>query len=457
MKTIYLHFGSQKTATTFIQNTLRLNRHILNDNNWDYPITSLEQNGIETYKKAWGNDLLLTPDTSNLALYPIGNSHYDFTIALEKDNKSKIARYMEHIENSPASNIILSSELFWTFPLTASSSGEILSSEEYLPQRRRFLEQLFSLFTKDKFQLKIIVYLRRQDLYFESLYREGITSPQFNHNPIEDTWRHFYPLYYGKMLDLISEYIAADDIIVRYFDKSIFKENNIFLDFCQSLNIPIAKSDIKYPNEAFYANPGLNHQACEFLLTQKNHAINGRSWNDLTYTLRNLYFNSASKESDKKYFISNATRESMLAHFKDENLHVAKKYMKQTTMPKFYTIESQDDAAPQELTAKQLAEIVGALFLESQHLARENEKIISSLSIRLSNITKKTNAFILDKHYSSKRFAQELNKETHVKLNELDEKYTKIEITVEQIRQNIHKLNETLNKLQAKLPIMEEQ
>lgn len=215
MSTVYLHVGMPKTGTTAIQ-------CFLSDN-----ADPLKKHGI------------CFPDFS-LRYYRVGyrrNAHF---LALpyideegNRDHNRLCADYepvMEQIEalGKEYDKIILADEALWR-------------ARGHQPE---FWKNFKADLKKRGLGLCIIVYLRRQDTYMESLYRQKIkeyaTKMDF-HTYLEYLCNVKYPFDYASNLDMFSDIVGKENLFVRVYEKEQYKgeEKNIFSDFLDILGISL--------------------------------------------------------------------------------------------------------------------------------------------------------------------------------------------------------------------------
>jgi hypothetical protein len=109
--------------------------------------------------------------------------------------------------------------------------------------------------------IRIILYLRRQDAFIASRYMELVKGNQILHSPNEWIKSNYYPNEYLGFLNRLSNYIGKNNIIVRAYERQQFVGGSIFSDFCDILSIPFT-DDFSISENNF--NPHLNRDALEF-------------------------------------------------------------------------------------------------------------------------------------------------------------------------------------------------
>ena len=211
MNTLYLHIGTPKTGTTYIQNFLAKNNEILKKNNYIYPDFQVRFDKIGPNRN--GHFLV------NLIKDENGNRLRDKEKEVEKKCFEKCCNLFQKY-----SNVILSDEQIW-------NAAELHRGKDFWPN----LKQRFD---SKHIELKIIVYLRRQDLFVQSLWAQKMkkknsffTIEEFlssNSSPVLD--------YYNR-LKKISSFIGKDNIIVRIYETGQFSQGIISADFLNAVGL----------------------------------------------------------------------------------------------------------------------------------------------------------------------------------------------------------------------------
>lgn len=167
MKTVFLHIGTNKTGTTSIQKQLTLHHQSLKKQGILYP--SSGQAGGVHYPLSWG---------LGLGHPPTGYKH----------SPEHWSNVVNEIKQTDCQKIILSSECF--IMLRNKMHAEII--KDYLSD----------------FNVKIVVYIRRQDKYLESVYSQAVkmgaevpanimdfyhnTKPTFNYLQVLRPWSEVF-------------------------------------------------------------------------------------------------------------------------------------------------------------------------------------------------------------------------------------------------------------------------
>lgn len=229
MATVYLNIGTPKTGTTAIQSFLRENEALLNRLGYCFPELSPEV-GIRGYKDRNGHFLICNAGS---------RYQYDEVIVRQKG-----FRAVERLAGQYP-NIILSDEELW------KSAGK----------REGLWQQIDEEFRKIGCEMKVIVYLRRQDLFIQSLWNQNVKSKYMRRTEtfeecMEGNLFRYFPLNYYRHLSKMTRYLKKENIIVRPYEEGQFEgsEHSIFSDFLQCIGLNLTEA---YTRETVRSNPGL--------------------------------------------------------------------------------------------------------------------------------------------------------------------------------------------------------
>jgi hypothetical protein len=188
---IIIHIGRHKTGTTSIQHFLALNEDLL-----------LNQYGI--YYPDIGRDPLMKYH------HPLFR---DWAENKKKLDLQLINEIIKNAKRKSASRILLSSEIL---------SRDSITETKWLQLKEAFNEEIL-----------IIVYLRRQDKYLQSMYAEEILHGLIkSKSTIKDTKTN---LDYFQFLAPICRTFTKNRIIVKSFDRAI--KLGLYKDFVKNLGI----------------------------------------------------------------------------------------------------------------------------------------------------------------------------------------------------------------------------
>ena len=291
MHTLYIHIGTPKTGTSTIQHFLFNNRKWLENKGYRYPI----------YDDHFSEGEIIANG------YVFDRNH----IISDKNGCGYVWNEIawNSIEQALCtSDVILSSELFWLY------------NDFYEDIRRKYGD------------IKIIVYLRRQDLCLESCYAEMVRR-HFYTGSIEELLGSEYvfagQLHYLKKLDYIAGIVGKENLVIRPFEKEQFIENDLLYDFLyllgiKKINIEADKSDV---------NVGLHPADVEIMkcinvalgLKREHFGLLGVG----IPRISNDYFSFKVERSGKEMggYLSVKERRELLKRYEYENHIIAKEYL----------------------------------------------------------------------------------------------------------------------------------
>lgn len=202
---LVLHIGFHKTGTSALQKFCRLNRDNLAGYGYLYPKTGISEIQFPSTPSSEGghrglSDIFATP-TNEI-------SRHKLESIISETTKYKNIH-----------NVIISSEIF---------------SEPNKKISRNVCSVLNEYFN----EIKIITYLRRQDLYAETMYREVLCwSGRKEQRNFEQFQREFLPpwLDYKSRIEAWGNIFGPDKLIVKSYDDRQYQ--NIIEDFFKSIGL----------------------------------------------------------------------------------------------------------------------------------------------------------------------------------------------------------------------------
>ncbi|GAA0856951.1 hypothetical protein [Aliiglaciecola litoralis] len=220
MKKLILHVGLHKTGSTSIQQSLFQNKHKLREQEWH--LFNYAPNG---------------------ASEPTGNANKWVQFSGEKEHFSakldlNICSQLKKI----SSNVIITAEeMAW------------INSPEHVQEIKQAFDDIFD-------DIKIIMYLRRQDRHFISHFQQGYkylhsTARTFYGDHLLDEIKHSpyyanYLNYYDKVR-LWADSFGKDNIVVRVFEREKLVARDIVTDFYYHCGLDKSLVTAISTNEAF--------------------------------------------------------------------------------------------------------------------------------------------------------------------------------------------------------------
>jgi len=276
MKNLYLHIGAHKTGTTAIQKFLSMNRDNLKKKGYLYP-------GIHDAHHFIPEKILM------------GNQLHD-------DSKNHIEQLFKEIQSSDLKNIIISSENFENL-------------KEKVPELKNLL--------KNKFDCKIIYYVRRQDERLESLYRGNVKNPT---NRLQDTLAEYYTKFdtvsdYYSLLSPWREAFGEKNIFVRVYEKGQLP-HGIYQDFLTIIGLEW-DNNLNIPTNQI--NRGLGWDLTEIIRLCNIQFPNDPNLHQ--FLVRNLSKVQINEKEKNYYGLSPQQRRNIVKHYDKSNVKVAREYL----------------------------------------------------------------------------------------------------------------------------------
>lgn len=304
MKTLYLHIGTPKTGTTSIQHFCYDNMEKLSAEGYYYPKFSFAYENKGKYR----NGLFLEA----VCYDKEGNRQ----IEQEKENLNSglkaIEEYFEKYDN-----IILSDEGIWTACFNRKRG-------------RTLMYELQNRAQDAGYQIKIIVYLRRQDDFLVSWYNQLIKHNISTKNTL--SWDEYFQNYnkyvkldYLRCLKKLNNIFGIENIIVRRFDKKLFKGGSFIADFLDIFGLDL-DSYFYVDDDYKKFNTKMSENACEI-----KRIINGTTEMNINEIRKfEWILREFSPVSEKKYPCSMMSQEEsyeLMQLYELSNRKIAKRYI----------------------------------------------------------------------------------------------------------------------------------
>ncbi len=291
-KTIYIHIGTYKTATTFLQSVL-----------W------------QSYDKPDGDIYYPRAGTFGIAHHYLTKESFPaWTNGVTPEEYAQAWKnLLADINGSTASSIVLSSEIFCSVSLA----------------RIRYIRQVLC-----DYPVRAIVYLRRQDQYISSMAAQVVKGCNGKPKYYNDLNRAIQFARFGQhfdyenICDKWATVIGKENLVVRPFERKQLHEKDILADFFYHLlGIPVPDRLI-LPKK--HANPRLCRDALELKQLINRLPADRDTKNAILPGLRD-YSRRVDAQTQKTYqehvMLPPAERREILRQCADCNANIARKYL----------------------------------------------------------------------------------------------------------------------------------
>lgn len=306
MKTLYLHIGTPKTGTSAIQDFLANNAELLDEKGYCYKQMP--------YRYVRG-----ASDKRN-GHFLVGKI-YDDQYKIDKvARRERIKEGMTILEQwfDDYDKVILTDEAIWNSMARKEHEGIIAYVKSFCDER--------------DIALKVIVYIRSQDDYVESWWRQKIRSGSKMRE-----WEYFIKHlpkkklitdYYAQISKIAAD-IGKENLMVRRYEKGSFLGNNqtIFSDFLDAIGLEYTDEYVvtrEYVNTSLHNNYGEIKRILNELLPDDN-----RPFGKLNGYLADVGLYCSELKSVKKYetaMFSKEEQEEFMARYEEGNRKIAKEY-----------------------------------------------------------------------------------------------------------------------------------
>lgn len=291
---LYLHIGTHKTGTTSLQRFFSQNREILKKQGIVYPDTR-----IDPY-----------------AHHALG---WSFNIETE-------------IVPNAILNKLKSFEKEWSIIYQAAGDKVLVSSETLLSLSQ---EQMFQVreITRD-FNVKIVIYLRRQDEMAASVLNELIKRGRWTKTCSGEIP---YQLDYFKIITVWKDVFGIKNIIVRPFEDLQFYKKSIFADFSYHILGIELNDDMLIPSTNL--NPRLSRDLLEYKRLLNHYPVEWQDSHDIIRFL--VHYSEKQKQSEhemcfKKELLSPHEKLEFCRRYEKSNSIIAREYLARKDGRLFY-------------------------------------------------------------------------------------------------------------------------
>lgn len=335
--TVILHIGMSKTGTTAIQRFLYENMDLLQEKDVIYPSN---YRNIETGYDDWGHHNLshkwggwLNPD-----IFPVS----------PEEAWEELSNKIKEIDKG---TVIISSERFQDL-LVQENALEILN------------------FIKEKVQpatLKVLGYVRRQDTFAESHYKELVKNA-FNRVSVQEYIKNLPAFYdYYQYFKTCAKVVGDENIIVRPFDKNYFVNGDLLNDFAYACGFEL-------PKNAIYSKDLVNPSLDSALASIAAELDIGLLWKDERFraAMYNFFKEKGRIEEGKKPLIGSVEQNNIMLKYEGSNQLLLEKYLGNEFVNAFEKVSiKENDAFDREKKLYSTKDVVQILAFTANYLKRK--------------------------------------------------------------------------------------
>lgn len=217
MTTVYISIGTPKTGTTALQSFMRENEKLLEKQGYSYPRFDIGLKNI--FRDRNGHFLV-----NNLTMNDFDEEQQKAQNVINEKAFKELKKIAEKYDN-----IILSDEQIWY----------------RCNYTENFWQELVNNFKAINCQVKIIVYLRRQDQIIQSLWNQLVKMYQRKNRPFKESIEagdfNYFPLDYYRHLKKIEKYIGKENLIVRPYERGQFVDGSLYNDYFGVMGVQLTQ------------------------------------------------------------------------------------------------------------------------------------------------------------------------------------------------------------------------
>lgn len=356
MATVYLHIGLPKTGTTALQIFLYDNQDVLESHGVSFPDFGLRYKDSSFRKNG---RFLIAPNISN------GTKDFSRPSDEYEPTLNKIAELGKTYDK-----ILITDEGIWHLSM----------------KREHFWSDLKSDFESRGLDLKVIVYLRRQDSFVQSLYAQRVreTKKPFTFEEYLNSEVQKWPLDFKERLDHISDIVGRDALIIRLYEKAQYQgpEHTLFSDFLDIFGLTIADG-FRLGEETHHPSLDGTYLELKRLLNFLPENIKGSALHKSLFEM--LKTNPTVQPKEKTTRFQSGKQQIFLNQFALSNSQVAREYLGREDGKLFY--EEVPDLPQEQISTEALLKdsliIYGRTLQQLDQQNRELQKRLEKLEAAL--------------------------------------------------------------------------
>lgn len=432
MNRLIIHIGTQKTGSTYIQNFFLKNYDKFLARNILFPNIAIPN--IEKIEGRTSGHSLLIKNIS-------------------KPNNELIKKLKFKIEELKPRTLILSSENYSLNPQMIPYLKKSFKAKEY----------------------KVIIYLRRQDHFIESMYKERILGGWHQETiPIEE-FIHFehgsintFVPDYDKLIAPWAEEFGKENIIVRPFNVNQWYKDNLARDFLKATKLRWNKD---FDINELYSNKSISADLTEYVRYVNKIKLPSNKHRQFVLKNNAVLVNAfKSVKLPRTKYLSKNQRKSILEKYKKTNSIVEEKYLDSHAL--FDTTIDDVQTIPSEILTNiplLMELLVSAINLKSEAIyesmgdnlklielvrldAIQNKSTLEHLKWELEGAIKE-----LEQTHNLREELASINTDLSSKLSLQDVMTTSLKGQLSHLKETFNERNDVLNNLSTSTDIFKTQ
>lgn len=312
MATVYLHIGLPKTGTTAIQYFLAHNREVLQKHNACFPDFGLRRTRVNPFRNAY------------FIINTFEKSIGDRDLSRPEEQYQAILDQIGEL-GKQYGRVILSDESLWRFG-------------DGFPD---FWRKLRDDLKKRALDLRVIVYLRRQDNFVLSFYRQkvkGIRTGLSFYDYLEEIKKN-YRMDYLSYMDMLSDCIGKENLIIRVYEKEQFQgeEHSLLSDFLSIFDLSLKDGFEAEHQEYNLTLYGPRFELQRILNTLPVSPFKSKALKRSFHSMQSN--NPYTEPPEKDTFFRPGEQSAYLDSFSESNSRLAKEYLNREDGCLFYNNE----------------------------------------------------------------------------------------------------------------------
>ena len=340
MKRLILHIGTYKTGSTSLQKFLAENAKLIADQGICYPLFDVRYDNVKRSSNAF---FLTSYARSKLNVAGVERKETDVNTAAFKGLVDEFDTF------------VLSDERLWRQGANHAETWELLK------------DYLVGLGIED---IDIVVYLRRQDQFIESLWNQYVKSKMQLSVPLDEFVNKYSSkrvMNYNKCLEALEKAFGHEHMKVRLFNRSALVGGDIRRDFCELVGIDIGPEFTFHEDDS---NTRLNDNIVEMKLVANQVPSYGQTGNMLYWPavkVSRLFPDEGGSQS-----MTPELRSAILRRYQKGNARIARDFLGRDD-GELFAPPSELDTQPEDARGDTFNRDAVALFAEalaSEHLKR---------------------------------------------------------------------------------------